>query len=122
MSRRARRGPLLLRSWALAALTGLLPWQPRALWAQELREEKEILREHIATKYKLFQNAFRHFDEDHSGYIDRAELEHGIQHFNLPIPVEHVKQIAQEMDRGLAQTPNPPHATAPPPIVPSSLV
>ena len=31
---------------------------------------------------------FRTFDEDHSGYIGREELEHGIQHFNMTIPHE----------------------------------
>ena len=35
-----------------------------------------------------------------SGYIDKDELTKGVQHFNLPIPIEHVHQIAEQMDRG----------------------
>ena len=47
---------------------------------------------------KMITNAFRTFDEDHSGYIGREELEHGIQHFNMTIPHEHVKQIVDQLD------------------------
>ena len=46
----------------------------------------------------MLTNAFRTFDEDHSGYIGREELEHGIQHFNMTIPHEHVKQIVDQLD------------------------
>lgn len=77
-----------------------LPHTSKAATAEELEEEKKILREHIATKYKLFQNAFRHFDRDASGAVDVKELEAGVQFFNLPIPAEHVRQIAADMDRG----------------------
>lgn len=77
-----------------------LPHATKAASAEELEEEKEILREHIAAKYTLFQNAFRHFDTDASGAVDLKELEAGVQFFNLPIPVEHVQQLAAQMDRG----------------------
>ena len=77
-----------------------LPHAKEAATAEELEEEKKVLREHIATKYKLFQTAFRKFDTDASGSVDVAELVAGVRFFNLPIPIEHVQQLAKEMDRG----------------------
>ena len=44
------------------------------------------------------RRGFRLLDEDHSGKVNLKEFEHGIQHFNLPMPVEHVMQLAKQCD------------------------
>ena len=61
------------------------------------RDQPSLLTQ-LATKHKLLTNAFLAFDADRSGHITRDELEAGIQHFNLGIPVEHVAQIADALD------------------------
>jgi hypothetical protein len=60
-----------------------------------LKEEIHNITEHIHTKYKLLQSAFRQFDADHSGTLSPFELEQAVKHFNLPIPHEHIMQIAE---------------------------
>jgi hypothetical protein len=91
-----------------------------------LRKEMHEIAEHIETKYKLLQNAFRQFDGsrprrsksgpraseprlcsrafrvrssvrvvDRSGKLSPFELEQAVKHFNLPIPHEHIMQIAE---------------------------
>jgi len=63
----------------------------------ELATEIGDLREHINTKFKLMQSAFKQFDEDQSGYLEKEELKKCIQHFNLMIPEEHVGQIIEKL-------------------------
>ncbi len=75
-----------------------LPHASEPATQAELAADIDQLKQRIATKYKLLTNAFRTFDEDHSGYIGREELEHGIPHFNMTIPHEHVKQIVDQLD------------------------
>ena len=75
-----------------------LPHTTTAATANQIKGDVHALKQRIATKHKLLTNAFLAFDADRSGHITRDELEAGIQHFNLGIPVEHVAQIADALD------------------------
>jgi len=65
---------------------------------RELMDEEKVIRQHVDTKFKRMKDAFLMFDEDHSGYISKKELEMGIRHLNLPIPQEHINQILNDVD------------------------
>jgi len=61
---------------------------------KSLKQAKHLLANHVATKYKHLQKAFRDFDEDKSGYLSPLEFEEAIKHLNLPITHEHCMQMA----------------------------
>ena len=59
-----------------------------------LQHEINLLRQYLSMKYREAYNAFRALDRDCSGKISAYELKKGTRFFNLPIPHEHIMQIA----------------------------
>lgn len=56
------------------------------------------LADRIHTKFKNLKDAFRSFDENKDGKLSQQELLTAVRCFNLPIPKEHVLQLAKRCD------------------------
>jgi len=63
-----------------------------------LRDATNQLSNRIHDKFKQLKDAFRSFDENKDGKLSKQELMTAVRCFNLPIPREHVMQIAQLCD------------------------
>ena len=66
---------------------------PKKLSRKEVKSHMHNLADHIKTKYKLLQNAFRDADVDKSGFIDKAEFAQMVANFNLNMSEEAVLEI-----------------------------
>ena len=66
----------------------------------ELQMAVRAFSDSIRTKYKCLHDAFRGIDRDSSGAISVYELERSMRKFNLPVPHEHVMQIAEACANG----------------------
>ena len=87
-----------------------LPHRVGAGDAAELAADIDQLKQRIATKSSCSPTR-PHLRRGPLRYIGREELEHGIQHFNMTIPHEHVKQIVDQLDTdhdGKISTPSSP--------------
>jgi len=51
--------------------------------ALELRRAHTIIKEKLLTKFKTLGSAFRFIDNDHTGAVERAEIEEALSHLNL---------------------------------------
>jgi len=63
-----------------------------------LHDHTNQLSNRIHDKFKKLKDAFRSFDENKDGKLSKQELMTAVRCFNLPIPREHVLQIAQLCD------------------------
>lgn len=63
-----------------------------------LKDHTELLTSRIHEKYRDFRRAFLSFDVDKDGKLSKQELLQAVRAFNLPIPLEHVEQLAALCD------------------------
>ena len=70
----------------------------RAPTQREIKMAKPLIIDHIAERYKNPLKAFQYVDQNNSGKISLAELEHTMQMWNLPIPHEVLKAVLDEAD------------------------
>merc|ERR1719378_158920 len=63
-----------------------------------LKDHTVDLSNRIHDKYKRLKDAFRAFDENKDGKLSKQELLTAVRCFNLPIPKEHVLQLAELCD------------------------
>ena len=145
-TRLARRS-VLLRPLSLAARPSIR-LADNAIYSggeadtKTLAKEINVFADHVHTKYKLMQRAFRDFDLDKSGRLSPHELELALSHFNLGVPHAHVMQIALDLadkdgdgeidydefchlitkaEEAAKQSPQAATSVAPPPLLPPSL-
>jgi len=72
---------------------GASPASPEAL-----KDHTIDLSNRIHSKFRRLKDAFRSFDENKDGRLSKQELLSAVRCFNLPIPEEHVRQIAELCD------------------------
>lgn len=79
-----------------------LPRDPRPASPSSLEMHKTMLSNRIHDKFKKLRDAFRSFDENKDGKLSEQEILAVVRDFNLPIPREHVMQLARRCDANSA--------------------
>lgn len=59
----------------------------------ELASYVKKLKDAVDYKYSQLRKAFRNMDKDKSNHLSKDEIITAVQHFALPIPVDHVAEI-----------------------------
>ena len=60
---------------------------------KELKEYMGSIYRALDTKYRMLKEAFRGMDKDRSHHLTKAEIVQTVQHFSLPIPLDHIHDV-----------------------------